>query len=257
MLDSLKVLGVGGSTPGVAGFALSRSRLNTRWVPSRNDWPVLSASQRQGQSTASEVKQRISNSHIYAIFMLFLLLPGCTSRVMHSERTGEVVKPYEVISAEWQDNPKFATERTYSPPASIIGGVAYISPSQTNSAPGFSNNGIAQAHDFLKAGARQDLRTALKATRICTTEKSKSDAVLRIQPETGRAQCAALGCNNSIDMLITLRDQKTDAVVWRAVVRTGAVWPAEQTPEIADNFNRTVSELLTETKLVRQRDTCP
>jgi hypothetical protein len=167
-----------------------------------------------------------------------IFLFSCTTTV-RKELVG-VPPPVKIstIYTTWQERSDFMTEISSS----------FGISDQTKR---ISREGVEKIRFLIRAGLKDDLPESLRTVGLCAERRETAKGRLQITPAAGRSRCSGLGCQNDVDMYITLTDPTGKQTYWTGVIRAGAMWPSEQTAEVSKAFYKTVIDRLLENQLVQ------
>lgn len=170
--------------------------------------------------------------------LVSVLLFSCTTTVQKEIVNAPPPEKISTIYTVWREITEFTTQ--------VSSPVLY-----TDQSKRLSREGVDKIKSLIREGMKDDLPESLRAAGLCPARKEAAKGQLQITAAAGRSRCAALGCQNDVDMYVTLKDPSGNQTYWTGVIRAGATWPADQTADVSKAFYKTVMERLKENQLVQ------
>ena len=184
---------------------------------------------------------------IFALFQIFLL-GGCTTMVA------------SVYKDEAYSTRLTETAVVWMPPANLrttISRVGYggIAPGPlSDKEKSQLQGGITELLVLFSEQAPSAIEKALTASQIrVASQEAPPTTQLSIFPSEAEIQCAALGCQHSLWIRVTLSDNLTKKTIWWASFKVGApliLSPVKADKSVIQNFTDTVVTELKKSKLL-------
>jgi hypothetical protein len=114
-----------------------------------------------------------------------------------------------------------------------------------------ASRGVKEILDVFKKHAANMVVEGLKKHKVSVVKKPAKDTIKFIMfPVSGRAECAPLGCNYSLNIAVNVISSKYKKPVWVGRFKVGAPFNGEQNADVIKQFTDSLFDELKSAELI-------